>query len=86
MTRRRDVHPAEENETVALYDLGVTSDPGTEWHPRDKPGARDDSGDLIDLSDLDVLEHQAKPEVAGQPDAGLLLAAEDSTHSHDDEV
>lgn len=73
--------------TISLADLGVHHDPGTAWHPRkSKASARDRAGNLRDLSDDEVLQHQAKPEVAGQIDAGVLLEAEDSEYSRDGEV
>lgn len=67
---------------LTLAELGVTRDPGTDWHPRaDKAEARNAEGNLVDLDDDQVLDHQAKPETGEQPDAGVLLAAEDSQHS-----
>jgi len=73
--------------SISLAELGIDDDPGTVWHPRaDKAEARDDDGYLCDLDDDQVLEHQAKPEAADQPDAGVLLAAEDSETTPDGEV
>jgi hypothetical protein len=64
---------------MSLEEIGVTKDPGTEWHPRsDKTEARDEDGLLLDLSDEEVDEHRAKPEAADQEDAqGEPLSAED---------
>lgn len=53
-----------EDGDISLDDLGVLSDPGTEWHP-DKP--------LNDLSDAEVEEHMLKPERLVQTDAGQVL-------------
>lgn len=73
--------------TVSLDELGIDEDPGTAWHPRpDKVEARDDAGDLLDLDDDEVVEHQTKPEAADQLDAGRCLSAEDSEHTPPGEV
>lgn len=75
------------SEHVSLEELGVTDDPGCDWHPReDKAEARDADGNLHDLSDDEVAEHADKPEVNDQPDAGRSLAAEDSAQSPEGEV
>lgn len=66
--------------TVHLSELGIDSDPGTEWHPRDKPGARNDDGDLVDLSDEEV---GARADKRGD---GPPLAAEDSRKTSKDVV
>lgn len=68
-------------DVLPLAALGVDRDPGTEWHPRTKQGVRNAEGNLLDLDDDQVLDHQAKPEAADQPDAGVMLEAEDSQHS-----
>lgn len=71
------------SDTISLADLGITADPGTDWHPRDKPGARDAYGNLVDLSGRQVAEHVAKPEADDHPDAGVSLSAEDSAITRD---
>jgi hypothetical protein len=74
-------------EYMSLEELGVDEDPGTEWHPReDKAEARDSEGNLYDLDDNDVAEHERKPEAAEQIDAGQVLSAEDSAESPEGEV
>ena len=65
--------------TVSLHSLGLTTDPGTEWHPHYK------AGDLPDLDDTAVTVHLAKPEHADEREAGPL-AAEDSALSPEGEV
>lgn len=70
-------------DSIPLSDLDLDSDPGTDWHPREKPGARDVAGNLADLDDIDVEDHRTKPEVVHQPDAEEPLAAEDSALSPD---
>ena len=69
-------------------DPTLDPDPGTMWHPRaDKQEARDQAGNLKDLSDDEVEEHFSKPEVSDQIDAGRPpLAAEDSVETPDGEV
>lgn len=76
-------------DTIRLADLPLepdqaAGDPGTDWHPRaDKPGVRDDAGNLVDLDDDQVEEHLVKPEAIAQLDGGRTPApaAEDSAHS-----
>lgn len=81
------MHPAE---PVSLTDLGVTRDPGTDWHPRpDKANAYDECGDLPDLNDREVVEHGEKPEAFEQIDGvacGPPLAAEDSQLTQPDAI
>jgi hypothetical protein len=64
---------------LTLAELGVEDDPGTAWHPRGCTM-------LADLDDDEALEHQAKPEVSQQIDAGRLLGAEDSSESPEGEI
>jgi hypothetical protein len=83
--------------TISLADLGIdeADDAGRTWHPRaDKREARDDQGNLRDLSDIEVDEHAEKPEADEQPD-GLrrrrrerraALAAEDSIETAPEEI
>lgn len=82
-------------DVVLLADLGITEDPGTNWHPRaDKAEVRNADGDLVDLDDAQVSEHFSKPEADEQYDgvrrrlreARELGAAEDSDHSEPGEV
>lgn len=74
-----------ESNEVSLADLGVESDPGTEWHPRpNKANAFLDSGLLPDLNEREVEEHLAKPET--YPDTGKSLGAEDSQESPEGEI
>lgn len=70
-------------EHTSLEELGVESDPGCAWHPReDKREARDADGNLRDLSDDEVVGHARKPEAAEQVDAGVEpLSAEDSAET-----
>lgn len=73
---------------ASLSDLGVVDDPGTDWHPRpDKAEAWGEHGELFDLDDDQVAEHQMKPEAVDQVDAGVEpLAAEDSALSPEGQV
>lgn len=82
---------------VPLTDLGIdpADDAGTAWHPRrDKAGAWDADGRLVDLDDDQVAEHAEKPEADEQYDGVRrrrreqreLGAAEDSDHSEPGEV
>lgn len=57
---------------LSLDDLDVTYDPGTEWHPADKP--------ITDLSYDEAMDHLTKPERMSQIDSGLVL-----DHDGDDE-
>lgn len=68
---------------VTLSELGVTHDPGTEWHPTEKANAFVD-GLLPDLNEQELAEHLAKPEV--YPDSGEPMSAEDSKWSPEGEV
>jgi hypothetical protein len=54
--------------------LGLTTDPGTEWHPHYKDGG------LPDLDDAQMADHLRKPEGAEEREAGPF-AAEDSLDS-----
>lgn len=82
---------------LQLHELGIdpATDVGTSWHPRaDHPTARDAEGRLIDLDDEQVDEHATKPEANEQYDGRRRRerearepgAAEDSAHSHPEEV
>lgn len=73
---------------ITVAELGITEDPGTDWHPR--PGheeAWDEDGNLANLSEAQVAQHLDKPEAATQVDAGVPpMAAEDSAESPEDQV
>lgn len=58
---------------ITLEELGITEDPGTMWHPRDKGGIRNPEGELVDLSDDQVSEHLEKPERDDQVDGAEVL-------------
>lgn len=67
------------NDRVTLAALGVTSDPGTDWHPK---GSRQ-AEDLPDLTDRQVHDHLRKPEA--DPD-DRYRDAEGSTETPEDVV